>query len=86
MTEREVNEMARCEMDRQLQPQPTKIDIPVDLARNKPRDTRKLRWYERQYGAGFVSGFWVGVMAGLPIAMGLAAVCKWFTDWLFLVS
>lgn len=51
-------------------------------AERRTRDARKLKWYERQYGAGFISGFWVGIAAGLPLAMGIAAVCKWFVDWL----
>ena len=80
MTEREVDEMAK--MEKQLQPQPTETDIPADLARNKPRDTRKLRWYERQYGAGFLNGLWCGIALGLPLAAGVAALCKVFVGWL----
>lgn len=51
----------------------------------RTRDVRKLKWYERQYGAGFVNGFWLGLSAGFPLAMGVAAVCKWFVDWLLAV-
>lgn len=53
------------------------------MTEKRTRDARKLRWYERQYGAGFVSGFWVGVVAGFPLAAVVAAVCKWFLKWLF---
>jgi hypothetical protein len=52
----------------------------------RTRDARKLRWYERQYGAGFVSGFWVGIAVGFPLAAGVAAVCKVFVTWLFTFS
>jgi hypothetical protein len=59
------------------------IGMPTD---KRTRDARKLRWYERQYGAGFVSGFWVGIAVGFPLAAGVAAVCKVFVTWLFTFS
>lgn len=77
MTEREINEMAE-----QLSSPPAEIPIEFVEEKKRTRKAQPLKWYERQYGAGFISGFWVGVMAGLPIAMLLAAVCKWFMDWL----
>lgn len=61
---------------------PPKDEVKPSKPRRK-HEMRKLYWYERQYGAGFISGFWVGIAAGLPLAMGIAAVCKWFVDWLF---
>lgn len=58
-------------------------DTPTD---KRTRDARKLKWWERQYGAGFVAGFWLGVVAGFPLAAGVAAVCKVFVTWLFTFS
>lgn len=77
MTEKEINEMAE-----QLPPPPAEIPIEFVEGKKRTRKAQPLKWYERQYGAGFISGFWVGVVAGLPMAMLLAAVCKWFMDWL----
>lgn len=72
MTEREINDMAG-----QLLP----TEIPIEFAGGKKRGrkTQPLKWYEKQWGSGFLAGLW----AGLPLAMGIAAVCKWFLGWLF---
>lgn len=42
----------------------------------RARDSRKLKWYERQYGAGFVAGLWVGVTLGTPLAFVIYQVAK----------
>lgn len=51
--------------------------------KERTREARKLYWYERQYGSGWICGFWIGVAVGTPLAMLLAAICKRFLDWLF---
>jgi hypothetical protein len=56
------------------------IGMPTD---KRTRDARKLRWYERQYGAGWVCGFLIGLSAGLPLSILVLAICKWFVDWVF---
>lgn len=53
------------------------------MLKERTREARKLHWHERQYGAGWVCGFWVGIAVGFPLAAGVAAVCKWFLGWLF---
>lgn len=73
MTEREINEMAE-----QLPPPPSSIPIEFVEGR-RTRKSQPLKWYEKQWGSGFLAGLW----AGLPLAMGIAAVCKWFLGWLF---
>ena len=67
----------------QLSPPPTEVPIEVVEGRKRTRKAQPLKWYERQYGAGFINGFWVGVVAGFPLAMLVAAICKWFLGWLF---
>jgi hypothetical protein len=74
-----LNPLAEDEM-------PTWTEKRTDWTEKRTRDARKLRWYERQYGAGFVSGFWVGIAVGFPLAAGVAAVCKVFVTWLFTFS
>jgi hypothetical protein len=81
MSEKEINEMAE-----QLPPPPTEIPIEFMEGKKRTRKAQPLKWYERQYGAGFVSGFWVGIAVGFPLAAGVAAVCKVFVTWLFTFS
>ena len=54
----------------------------VGKAPKRKRDSRKLTWNERQYGAGFINGVWVGIAAGFVLVPIVAAVCKLFVDWL----
>ena len=49
----------------------------------KKRESRKLTWNERQYGAGFINGVWVGIAAGFVVVPIVAAACKLFVGWLF---
>lgn len=51
--------------------------------KRKKRDARKLTWNERQYGAGFINGVWVGIAAGFVVVPIVAAACKLFVGWLF---
>lgn len=55
----------------------------IGKASKKKRQNRKLTWNERQYGAGFINGVWVGVSAGFVIVPAVAVACKWFMIWLF---
>lgn len=52
------------------------------ILRKRKHEARRLKWYERQYGAGFVSGFWVGFTVGIPTLVVLAVFSKYFLDWL----
>lgn len=54
----------------------------VGKAPKRKRDSRKLTWNERQYGAGFINGVWVGIAAGFVLVPIVAAACKLFVDWL----
>ena len=53
------------------------------MLKERTREARKLHWYERQYGAGWVCGFWIGIVVGFPLAAGVAVLCKVFVVWLF---
>lgn len=67
-----------------LPPPPEEIPIPEFPKKpRKKREARKLAWNERQYGAGFINGVWVGIAAGFVIMPLMAAACKLFVDWLF---
>lgn len=63
---------------------PPPEDIPANTLpkTRRTRKARRLTWKERQYGAGFINGMWCGIGLGLPLAMVIAAVAKWFVDWL----
>lgn len=54
----------------------------TDKKPRKKRESRKLTWNERQYGAGFINGMWCGIAVGFPLAAGVAAICKVFVGWL----
>ena len=54
----------------------------TDKKPRKKRESRKLTWNERQYGAGFINGMWCGIAVGFPLAAGVAALCKVFVGWL----
>ena len=58
-------------------------EIINNAPKHKKREARKLAWNERQYGAGFINGVWVGIAAGFVIMPLMAAACKLFVDWLF---
>lgn len=51
--------------------------------KRRKREARKLTWNERQYGAGFINGVWVGIAAGFVVVPIVAAACKLFVGWLF---
>lgn len=51
----------------------------------RKHEVRKLHWYERQYGAGFINGFWTGVSAGFVLVPLIAWVGKVFWEWVFTV-
>jgi hypothetical protein len=57
-------------------------EILNNAPKRKKRDSRKLTWNERQYGAGFINGVWCGIAVGFPLAAGVAALCKVFVGWL----
>lgn len=38
---------------------------------------RFLRWYERQWGAGFCFGMYCGAMLGVGLAIPVAFLAKW---------
>lgn len=59
---------------------PPPEEIPLEGKRT--RNARPLKWYERQYGAGFVAGIWIGVCIGIPLDAALAVLSKWFVVWL----
>ena len=62
---------------------PQEIPIADERRPNKrTRKARKLRWSERQFGAGFVNGLLCGIGLGIPLAMAMAILSKWFVDWL----
>ena len=55
--------------------------IPMGVLMTK-RNSRSLRWYERQWGSGFIAGIQVGVAVGIGIAIPVAFVAKWLvTAW-----
>lgn len=56
-------------------------EIPIPKAR-RTRKARRLTWKERQYGAGFINGLLCGIGLGIPLAMAIAVLSKWFVDWL----
>jgi len=66
-----------------LPPPPEEIPIPTPKKPRKKREGRKLTWNERQYGAGFINGIWVGIAAGFVVVPIVAAACKLFVGWLF---
>lgn len=67
-----------------LPPPPEEIPIPeLPKKPRKKREGRKLTWNERQYGAGFINGVWVGIAAGFVVVPIVAAACKLFVGWLF---
>jgi hypothetical protein len=56
------------------------LDKAEDGTLTKKR-SKKLKWHERQYGAGWIHGFWVGIAAGVPLAVVLAIMSKVLIDW-----
>ncbi len=56
--------------------------IPLPKKPRKKREGRKLTWNERQYGAGFINGIWVGITAGFVVVPLVAVACKLFVGWL----
>lgn len=58
-------------------------EILNNAPKRKKREARKLTWNERQYGAGFINGVWVGIAAGFVVVPIVAAACKLFVGWLF---
>lgn len=73
-SEDELNRLAEVEADA------------VEVRKRKHHEVRKLRWYERQYGAGFINGFWTGVSAGFVLVPLIAWGCKVFLEWLFAMA
>lgn len=65
-----------------LPPPPEGIPANTLPKTRRTRKARRLTWKERQYGAGFINGMWCGIGLGLPLAIVIAAVSKWFVDWL----
>lgn len=61
---------------------PNEVLKATDKKPRKKRESRKLTWNERQYGAGFINGMWCGIAVGFPLAAGVAALCKVFVGWL----
>ena len=57
-------------------------EMAKQFEKRRGRKVQPLKWYEKQWGSGFLAGLW----AGLPLAMLLAAICKWFLGWLFTFS
>lgn len=53
--------------------------IPLSVLRNS-RAVRKLRWYERQWGAGFVAGLEAGAMIGVGISVPIMFLAKWLVE------
>ncbi len=51
--------------------------IPMEVLMAKRRGGRYLRWYERQWGSGFISGIQIGVVVGIGVAIPVAFVAKW---------
>lgn len=74
MSVEQIAEQANREIAESIGVEPTKA--------KRTRKARRLTWKERQYGAGFINGMWCGIGLGLPLAMVIAAVAKWFVDWL----
>ena len=58
------------------------VELPSDLPKRRTRDSRPLKWYERQYGAGLVAGLSIGVCIGIPLDAVIAITAKWFVGWL----
>lgn len=54
-----------------------------DSPKKRTRDSRPLKWYERQYGAGLVAGLSIGVCIGIPLDAAVAVAAKWFVTWLW---
>lgn len=41
---------------------------------------RHLRWYERQWGAGFIAGLEAGAMIGVVISVPIMFLAKWLVE------
>ena len=54
----------------------TEPGIPMSVLMAK-RGGRSMRWYERQWGSGFLTGVQVGVVVGIGIAIPVAFAAKW---------
>lgn len=77
--------MSMEEMAENIGLPPPPDEIPLDGIQPEARRTRNarpLKWYERQYGAGFVAGLWIGIAIGVPLDAILAVAAKWFVMWL----
>jgi len=79
MSTEQIAEQANREIAESIGVEPPKAKPPKA---KRTRKARRLTWKERQYGAGFINGLLCGIGLGLPLAMVIAAVAKWFVDWL----
>ena len=61
---------------------PNEVLKAINKPPRKKRESRKLTWNERQYGAGFINGVWVGIAAGFVVVPLVAVACKLFVGWL----
>lgn len=41
---------------------------------------RCLRWYERQWGSGFITGVQAGAMIGVVISVPIMFLAKWLVE------
>lgn len=58
----------------------TEPGIPMSVLIRK--SGRSLKWYERQWGSGFIAGIQVGIVVGIGIAIPVAFIAKWLvTAW-----
>ena len=50
---------------------------------NKGKRERHLKWYERQWWSGFLSGVQCGCMLGIATAVPVAYLAKWVVSLFF---
>ncbi len=52
----------------------------VKMVEREAKGGRHLKWYERQWGSGFLFGVQVGMEVGIGIAIPIAFVAKWLVE------